>query len=231
MIIPKGETATMQTAFDYYQQQQQQHQQNSYNSSPTHHQTNASPMLSYAYPAIKPTVEIGYYSPASSVELCNTSNNSQHSSNSVGSASNAAATNSHSANDLLSMQSSTDKLWNSLDEMSNESYSYHSSASNNQNANQFGSYQQHQQIAAAAVAQQTQQQYNQLYQKNQQIVNHHVNRMMLHMPPTPPNSEVPPISTAAIAGSVRLSPMSASAELSRDRKMIEASPAMVPDTA
>ncbi len=49
--------------------------------------------------------------------------------------------------------------------------------------------------------------------------------------PTPPNSEVPPISTAAIAGKVRLSPMSASAELSRDRKMIEASPAMVPETA
>ncbi len=49
--------------------------------------------------------------------------------------------------------------------------------------------------------------------------------------PTPPNRDVPPISTAAIAGSVRLSPMSASAELSRARKMMEASPAMVPETA
>lgn len=49
--------------------------------------------------------------------------------------------------------------------------------------------------------------------------------------PTPPNSDVPPISTAAIAGSVRLSPMSASAEFSRARKIMEASPAMVPETA
>jgi hypothetical protein len=49
--------------------------------------------------------------------------------------------------------------------------------------------------------------------------------------PTPPNNEVPPINTAAIAGSVRLSPMSASAEFSRARKTTEASPAMVPETA
>src|SRR6185369_8126556 len=46
--------------------------------------------------------------------------------------------------------------------------------------------------------------------------------------PTPPNSEVPPISTAAIAGSVSVSPMSPSAEFRRARKIRLASPAIAP---
>jgi hypothetical protein len=49
--------------------------------------------------------------------------------------------------------------------------------------------------------------------------------------PTPPNREVPPISTAAIAGRVSASPMSPSAEFSRARKIRLASPAIAPLTA
>src|SRR5262249_20960556 len=46
--------------------------------------------------------------------------------------------------------------------------------------------------------------------------------------PTPPNREVPPISTAAMAGNVRASPISPSAEFSRARKTRLARPAIAP---
>ncbi len=55
----------------------------------------------------------------------------------------------------------------------------------------------------------------------------------ISVPPTvpkPPNSDVPPISTAAMAGRVRSSPMSPCAELIRARMISEASPAMAPLT-
>lgn len=212
MILPARKGDTMHTTFDYqsYNQSPTQTAANFLNQHDLHHQINNT-MIPYAYQNIKH--EIGYYSPASSVELCNSSNNSQHSSNSLITVS---SNQHHSTNDLL-MQNSTDKLWNSLDEMSNESYSsYHNNhqavnthlVHNNQltSANQFNQQQNgnfdNQTLVYNQQLQHTQQQYN-LYQQKQnaqihnqqtahqqQIINqHHVNRMMLAMPPTPPNSE------------------------------------------
>lgn len=217
MIIPTKRD-TMHTTFDYQNYNSPTHQVNHANFLNQHdvHQVNNA-MLPYAYQPIKS--ELAYYSPASSVELCNTSNNSQHSSNSI----TTTASNLH-ANDLL-MQNSTDKLWNSLDEMSNESYSsyhnptnhssnpttttlnghLHSSANNQISTNQFnhqlpsstGANFDNQTLAYNQQLHAQDAQYN-LYQKQTQLQNqtahqlvnqHHVNRMLLHMPPTPPNSE------------------------------------------
>lgn len=220
MILPARKGETMHTTFDYqaYNQSPTQTTANFLNQHDLHHQVNNT-MIPYAYQNIKH--ELGYYSPASSVELCNSSNNSQHSSNSLSTV-NSNQINSTATNDLL-MQNSTDKLWNSLDEMSNESYSsYHNHQTainthlvhnnvNNQitSPNQFNQHQTasnnfDNQTLAYNQQLHTQQQYN-LYQQQQkqnaqihnqqtahqqQIINqHHVNRMMLAMPPTPPNSE------------------------------------------